>query len=553
MLHIVQLGELTAQRREQYNKVKGKLQCDELDMWAKFTPPYSANLFKSMLEYAPQFRTDVTYLSSLADLAMQLSQPDLAELVLKEWRKNIQGYTGCRARGSSFIRWAWQERGGGFADTVTDQGWEHFRKWLSLAREELERALKVNPLGWEAHVDLIEVGMGLELPHEFLDEHFRAAIKLCPQSYGAYQNMFQSLMPRWGGEPKVFLAFARDCIKTEFWDDQIPQLASRVMKDIAYDIDAGATRYSAFRDPDMWQTYQMYAETVQRTGPTKMQERVLNELAMFGAFGGHHQDVVDVFRRLDKEGRDFDVFGEPFTYAFLRDRVYAETETGKVRTQAAIRIALDAGHFDAAQQQLDRLDAKDDTLKKRRDDFQRVIAFGRELNSKRHIELTARQIYDHFDGISDRWKVEGDELVCRLPPKKQATILAPFGIDGDAEITGTFRWTQPPLRVQIHTHARALRDVITWGYFPIRKDGPVIVLKRNQTQKERIRFNDDSATFRIVMLDDGDIVEPKSGTSWTLPAAERAPGRFAFEIASDSESSVVRLQKLRIELQQGSE
>jgi hypothetical protein len=55
------------------------------------------------------------------------------------------------------------------------------------------------------------------------------------------------------------------------------------------------------------------------------------------------------------------------------------------------------------------------------------------------------------------------------------------------------------------------------------------------------------------MLDDGDIVEPKSGTSWTLPAAERAPGRFAFEIASDSESSVVRLQKLRIELQQGSE
>src|SRR5262249_4129202 len=88
------------------------------------------------------------------------------------------------------IKLAWDSRGGGWANTVTEQGWKGFFAHLTLARDCLVRAWKLDPSLPEAPSDMITVCMGAgERLGEDATDWFQRALDAQVDYVGAYQRI----------------------------------------------------------------------------------------------------------------------------------------------------------------------------------------------------------------------------------------------------------------------------------------------------------------------------------------------------------------------------
>jgi TPR repeat protein len=107
------------------------------------------------------------------------------------------------------IDWAWEARGSGYANTVSEEGWALFGRRLRRARADLERAATLDPTLAPAYARLITVGMGLSLePAEGL-VYFEKAVKADPTYIDAYTRQLTSMMPKWGGDEEAMWAFVK--------------------------------------------------------------------------------------------------------------------------------------------------------------------------------------------------------------------------------------------------------------------------------------------------------------------------------------------------------
>ena len=79
-------------------------------------------------------------------------------------------------RGEHLIGFAWEARGSGWANTVSDEGWRLFAERLSLARAALERAAELDPTLSLVPAALITVGRGQGDSMAAVLPHFRAAM-----------------------------------------------------------------------------------------------------------------------------------------------------------------------------------------------------------------------------------------------------------------------------------------------------------------------------------------------------------------------------------------
>ena len=129
--------------------------------------------------------------------------------------------------GRLLIKRAWDARGYGYADTVTDDGWEKFHKDLALARDVLTSAWKLRPQLPEAATEMITVCMGAgERLGEDEREWFARATAAELDFEPAYDAIREALMPRWGGSHAAVLKVGFDALETGRFDTRLPgQLA----------------------------------------------------------------------------------------------------------------------------------------------------------------------------------------------------------------------------------------------------------------------------------------------------------------------------------------
>jgi hypothetical protein len=129
--------------------------------------------------------------------------------------------------GRLLIKRAWDARGYGYADTVTDDGWEKFHKDLALARDVLTSAWKLRPDLPEAATEMITVCMGAgERLGEDEREWFARATAAELDFEPAYDAIREALMPRWGGSHAAVLKVGFDALETGRFDTRLPgQLA----------------------------------------------------------------------------------------------------------------------------------------------------------------------------------------------------------------------------------------------------------------------------------------------------------------------------------------
>ena len=109
--------------------------------------------------------------------------------------------------------WAWSARGGGFANTVTPEGWQLFRERLERAEAVLQRSKKKssgNPL-W--HEQYLEVALGLSWSEDKFRRLYETAVAQFPEYYPLYFQRVRYLSPRWGGSTEAFDDYVTDVVR----------------------------------------------------------------------------------------------------------------------------------------------------------------------------------------------------------------------------------------------------------------------------------------------------------------------------------------------------
>lgn len=114
------------------------------------------------------------------------------------------------AMGSHFIRHAWDARGGGYADTVSDEAWKLFHQRTALARSSLEEAYRLDPSNTKAATLMITVEMADGAGgRSGMERWYGRALQADPNCYEAASNKMLYLEPKWSGSPQDMVQFGR--------------------------------------------------------------------------------------------------------------------------------------------------------------------------------------------------------------------------------------------------------------------------------------------------------------------------------------------------------
>lgn len=132
---------------------------------------------------------------------------------------------------------AWDSRGNGFANTVTEEGWKGFFKHLALARDALAGAYAAAPNLPEPSADMITVAMGgsdelKENPSDWFELATKAQLDY---RHAYYSMMVGPLLPRWGGSYQQMIDFADACVAQPRFDTLIPMVYLEVVERIGID------------------------------------------------------------------------------------------------------------------------------------------------------------------------------------------------------------------------------------------------------------------------------------------------------------------------------
>jgi hypothetical protein len=170
----------------------------------------------------------------------------LKELKAEPWITNMIG-------GRFHIDAAWEARGSGWANSVTEEGWKQFNAHLSASYECLKKAYELEPKYPEAATSMITVMMGGsahaadENPRVWFDRAVQGQFDYAD----AYAFLFSAMMPRWGGSHEMILAFGQECADTKRYDTCVPYQFVVAAKTVADDMGG---RPGVFTEPAVYKT-----------------------------------------------------------------------------------------------------------------------------------------------------------------------------------------------------------------------------------------------------------------------------------------------------------
>jgi len=129
--------------------------------------------------------------------------------LIERWRtQNPQSITAPIVLAESYTSYAWDARGDGFANTVSESGWKLFADRLSKAREILDQAAPARCPDWYVAMQQIANGQDWKLDQQY--DLLRQAIAFEPGYQYYYRILANSLQAKWGGEEGDPARFAEE-------------------------------------------------------------------------------------------------------------------------------------------------------------------------------------------------------------------------------------------------------------------------------------------------------------------------------------------------------
>jgi hypothetical protein len=114
------------------------------------------------------------------------------------------------------ISHAWAYRGGGYASTVKPESWAPFRRYIAMARDNLEKhkaVASIDPRWYEA---MLTIARAESWGREQFDSLLNEALNREPLFYQTYFLALEYLLPKWHGDRRDIEAFAQNAAKRTF-------------------------------------------------------------------------------------------------------------------------------------------------------------------------------------------------------------------------------------------------------------------------------------------------------------------------------------------------
>ncbi|MDB5293398.1 MAG: hypothetical protein JWL69_4639 [Phycisphaerales bacterium] len=194
-------------------------------------------------------------------------------------------------KGSFYVDFAWDARGGGWANDVTDDGWKLFTKRLAIAEQTLTKAWDMNQSDPRAATIMITVAMGTSAQRPQMEQWFNRAMKADPDNFAACEAKLTYLDPRWQGSLKDLDAFSRECRDTHNYIGRIALMYVRAQRTIAW---VSPSPVDYLGDPHVFDDIRKVFEEYQATRTPDS-----DDMAMYAgltACVGHWADADRIFQ-----------------------------------------------------------------------------------------------------------------------------------------------------------------------------------------------------------------------------------------------------------------
>jgi hypothetical protein len=174
-------------------------------------------------------------------------------------------------RGTFYTRYAWDARGGGWANTVTDDGWRLFGQRLDVAAKALEKAWELDQTNSDAARAMITVELGQGQGRQRMELWFGRAMTADPDNFDACKAKVYYLEPKWHGSPEAMLEFGRECLKTGNYRGRLPLILADAHEAIAVYNRENPDTY--FQRPGVWPDIRAAYEPYLKAYPKACLER----------------------------------------------------------------------------------------------------------------------------------------------------------------------------------------------------------------------------------------------------------------------------------------
>jgi hypothetical protein len=208
-------------------------------------------------------------------------------------------------KGEGYIQLAWGARGGGYANTVTTEGWTTFSNDLAIAEKSLNHAWELDPKDPRIAVKMIWVELGQGQGRDRMELWFSRAMQLDPNDYDACSAKCLYLEPKWYGSIKEMLSFGRECVTNKEWGGRVPLILIDAHSDIpTYYLD-GAEKTNYWKQPEVWQDVKAAYDRFFELNPNA------TDIYKNYAWHAYHAEQWDAFNELVPKVRpaDYNFFG----------------------------------------------------------------------------------------------------------------------------------------------------------------------------------------------------------------------------------------------------
>ncbi|PQO46650.1 WD40 repeat domain-containing protein [Blastopirellula marina] len=103
--------------------------------------------------------------------------------------------------GRIYLAAGYRARGGGFANTVTEQGWKDFYQNMAKMWKVIEPVYDQEEVLAEAYVSAVIAGKNLQWERAAVNEYLRKAFAKSPNYHRTFAEEAVARLPRWGGAP----------------------------------------------------------------------------------------------------------------------------------------------------------------------------------------------------------------------------------------------------------------------------------------------------------------------------------------------------------------
>jgi hypothetical protein len=163
----------------------------------------------------------------------------------------------------------WHARGNAVAGKVTEEGWRLFRERFSIAEDALQKAWALDPTIEAIPVQMINVELGQGQGRERMEQWFRRAMALNPNSYDACRAKQNYLSPRWFGNGKDAIEFGRECVAATTWGGGVPWTLIDAHQEVAVLLKDDEPREAYWKRPAVWRDLKSAFEKYLVTNPEK--------------------------------------------------------------------------------------------------------------------------------------------------------------------------------------------------------------------------------------------------------------------------------------------